>query len=114
MQEFKVRTDLAVELKEDVAAHSYPENGVSFQEDYIYDGRIKVTKVIIENSAGEELTGKPVGKYITGYGFSQGHIRKDCGIYQGTASKKKKMPGIGGRTGKPDGNAGCIGTCSGG
>ncbi len=65
MQEFKVRTDLAVELKEDVAAHSYPENGVSFQEDYIYDGRIKVTKVIIENSAGEELTGKPVGKYIT-------------------------------------------------
>lgn len=65
MQEFKVRTDLAVELKEDVAGHSYPENGISFQEEYIYDGRIKVTKVIIENSAGEELTGKPVGKYIT-------------------------------------------------
>ena len=60
MQEFKVRTDLAVELKEDVAGHSYPENGISFQEEYIYDGRIKVTKVIIENSAGEELTGKPV------------------------------------------------------
>ena len=35
MQEFKVRTDLAVELKEDVAEHSYPENGIGFQEEYI-------------------------------------------------------------------------------
>lgn len=65
MQEFKIRTDLAVELKDNTVGHSYPENGIRFEEDYILDGRIKVTKVVIENSKGEELTGKSIGQYIT-------------------------------------------------
>lgn len=61
---FTVRTDLAVELEEDIAEEEKPE-GISVAERMVCDGRIKVTKVRIINENGKEYIGKDIGTYIT-------------------------------------------------
>ncbi len=62
-----IYTDLAIESKE-VVEEDFPKgkiDGVKVEEDIYDDENIKVTKVEIINKDGEELLGKPVGKYIT-------------------------------------------------
>lgn len=63
--EFKVRTDLAVELEEDVKEEQGKSEGIRMERESICDGRIHVTKVIIENEQGERTMGKEKGTYIT-------------------------------------------------
>ena len=64
MEQFQVRTDLALEARE-----RFEENveirGVSVEEQYDEIRDIRVTKVCIESENGAKAMGKPVGTYIT-------------------------------------------------
>lgn len=59
-----VRTDLAVELQEDVNQESSLE-GIRMKTKIDTEHHIKETKIVIENAEGSRLLGKPVGTYIT-------------------------------------------------
>lgn len=61
MSGFKVRTDLALEMRESAGEC----RGVSVEEDYREESEIKITKVIIETMNGAKAMGKPMGNYIT-------------------------------------------------
>lgn len=74
---FKIRTDLAVELKEDNCTEVPKYSGVKISEDFYDKGKIKVTKVIVKNKQGEELLGKPAGKYITLEAKELAHMDED-------------------------------------
>ncbi|NLI88859.1 MAG: GPR endopeptidase [Epulopiscium sp.] len=62
-----VRTDLAIEISESLqkghTSSSIP--GVSIEKIHKEDEEIRVTRIIIEDSKGEEEMGKPKGSYIT-------------------------------------------------
>ena len=64
MAEFKIRTDLAVELKDGVKCNRDIE-GISIDEEYLENGSVKVTKVVVEDENGARYIGKPMGNYIT-------------------------------------------------
>lgn len=63
--DFKIRTDLAVELREDIDKSDNELKGIKVVEDYEDNGSIKITKVIIENEYGSKYFGKEIGTYIT-------------------------------------------------
>lgn len=63
--EFKIRTDLAVELKEDVTKEKGKLEGVQIDSKYIFENKIFVTKVIVKNDIGARNLGKEKGTYIT-------------------------------------------------
>lgn len=58
-----VRTDLALELRDDIE-ESYPE-GIKVYTNSEMDGKIIVTRIEVENEKGEKALGKPAGTYIT-------------------------------------------------
>lgn len=58
-----IRTDLALELKDDIK-HNYPE-GIKVYTHKEANGKIIVTRIEVENTEGEKALGKPVGTYIT-------------------------------------------------
>ncbi|MDO4943065.1 MAG: GPR endopeptidase [Lachnospiraceae bacterium] len=58
------RTDLAVELQEDVNQESSLE-GIRMKTKIDTGHHIKETKIVIENEKGSKLLGKPIGTYIT-------------------------------------------------
>lgn len=64
-REFKIRTDLAVELEEDVKNEDRVSHGIRVIESYADDNRIKITRVIVENEEGMRSIGKDIGSYIT-------------------------------------------------
>ena len=64
-RKFEIRTDLAVEKKEDFAGKAGKMPGVSMREWYPGESRVKVTKVEILNEEGSRAMGKAVGTYIT-------------------------------------------------
>lgn len=64
LAEFKIRTDLAVELKDGVKSNRDIE-GISIDEEYLENGSVKVTKVVVEDENGARYIGKPMGNYIT-------------------------------------------------
>lgn len=64
-EKFNVRTDLALEAKEDVdASHSRLE-GVIVEEKVNRHANIHVIKLTITNTKGERLLKKPAGTYLT-------------------------------------------------
>ncbi|MBO5055919.1 MAG: GPR endopeptidase [Lachnospiraceae bacterium] len=65
MSSFKVRTDLALEARENVDEGAEELRGVTVEEDYNEKSEVKVTKVIIESKNSAKFLGKPVGTYIT-------------------------------------------------
>src|SRR5574344_2335981 len=65
VKEFKIRTDLAVELKDNIRKEDKTSSGIRVEEDFVNNGSIKITKVAIENASAEEQIGKPIGNYIT-------------------------------------------------
>lgn len=65
MSGFKVRTDLALEARENVEDGAEELRGVTVEEDYHEKSEVKVTKVIIESKNSAKALGKPVGTYIT-------------------------------------------------
>ena len=59
-----VRTDLALELKEDLD-HQYGMEGIHMRTRVDADNHIKETRIMIENEKGSKQLGKPIGTYIT-------------------------------------------------
>lgn len=64
MDQFQVRTDLALEARERFE-EDVEIRGVSVKEEYDEARDIRVTKVSIESENGAKAMGKPIGVYIT-------------------------------------------------
>ena len=64
MEQFQVRTDLALEARERFE-EDVEIRGVSVEERYDVKHDIRITKVCIESENGAKAMGKPVGVYIT-------------------------------------------------
>ncbi|MDO5155673.1 MAG: GPR endopeptidase [Eubacteriales bacterium] len=106
------RTDLAVEMKEDIKGDE-PITGVHLMTKNHGDTDVKETRIIVENEEGALKLGKPVGTYIT---LESEHFREqDEGIHapmmevlckeirQLIGNKKKIMvAGLGNREVTPD------------
>lgn len=60
----RVRTDLAVELKEDIKDNE-PITGVHVMTKNNGDTDIKEVRIVVENEQGASSLGKPIGTYIT-------------------------------------------------
>ena len=65
MSSFKVRTDLALEVRENMEENARECRGVSVEEEYKEESELKITKVVIETMNGAKAMGKPVGTYVT-------------------------------------------------
>ena len=65
MSSYKVRTDLALEARENMEESAEGCRGVSVEEEYDEENEIKLTRVIIETKNGSKAMGKPIGTYIT-------------------------------------------------
>jgi len=65
MNRMEIRTDLALEAREDIEAKGERESGVMFSEQMDETTGIRVTTVQIVNEEGAKSIGKPVGTYIT-------------------------------------------------
>lgn len=63
--QFEVRTDLALEVREDLADKGEELKGISVWEDERNGGDIKVTTVSIETEAAAKIMKKSCGKYLT-------------------------------------------------
>lgn len=60
----RIRTDLALELKDDINKSEQTE-GVSISTIINEDSDIKETIITVNNKNGEKLLGKPIGTYVT-------------------------------------------------
>lgn len=65
MSSFKVRTDLALEVRESMEENAGECRGVSVEEEYMEESEIRITRVVIETMNGAKAMGKPVGTYVT-------------------------------------------------
>ncbi len=65
MNSFKVRTDLALEVRESMEESAGECRGVLVEEEYKEESEIRITSVVIETMNGAKAMGKPVGTYIT-------------------------------------------------
>lgn len=65
MQEFSIRTDLAVEAKETFEKDNVEIKGVIIEEKFEEESQIKITKVVIATEEGANAMKKPKGNYIT-------------------------------------------------
>ncbi len=60
-----VRTDLALEARENIEEKENEIRGVSVEEEYDKERDVKITKVVVETKNGAKALGKPMGTYIT-------------------------------------------------
>ncbi len=60
-----VRTDLALEARENIGDKAEGLHGVSVEERYDEENDVHITKVVVETKNGAKLLGKPMGVYIT-------------------------------------------------
>lgn len=65
MENYRIRTDLALEARESISEADSELRGVKVEEYYKESEDIRVTKVIIETKNGERAMGKPMGIYVT-------------------------------------------------
>ena len=65
MSSFRVRTDLALEVRENMEENAKECRGVSVAEQYREESEIRITKVVIQTMNGAKAMGKPIGTYIT-------------------------------------------------
>lgn len=66
MENLKGRTDLAVELREDIEEKEEQGlEGILVSTKLDEDTGVKETKIVVQNENGEKLLKKPVGNYIT-------------------------------------------------
>lgn len=65
VQEFSIRTDLALEAKESYEKDNVEISGVTIEEEFNEENEIKVTKVVILTEEGANAMRKPKGNYIT-------------------------------------------------
>ncbi|NLZ81366.1 MAG: GPR endopeptidase [Clostridiales bacterium] len=62
---FKIRTDLALEARENFIGNEDDISGITVEETYQKEKQIKITRVIIKNKVAAEAIKKPIGTYIT-------------------------------------------------
>ena len=60
-----IRTDLAVELNEEISRKAGRLKGIIVNQQKDKDTGIEVTSLKVTNKAGERMIGKPMGTYIT-------------------------------------------------
>lgn len=65
MENFQVRTDLALEARESVQKADEEIRGIRVEEYDIPEDDIHVTKVLIDTKNAAKVLGKPIGSYIT-------------------------------------------------
>lgn len=65
MENFQVRTDLALEARESINNADREMRGVRVEEYYKEEEDIQVTKVMIDTKNAAKAMGKPVGCYVT-------------------------------------------------
>ena len=61
----KIRTDLALEVRESLPGDGGEVEGVLVREWEELDGLIRITEVVVETSEGASVMGKPIGTYLT-------------------------------------------------
>ena len=65
MGNFQVRTDLALEARENISEAESELRGVNVEEYYLEDEDIQITKVMIHTKNAAKAMGKPMGVYVT-------------------------------------------------
>ena len=65
VEQYNIRTDLALEEKERFESDQVEVQGVVLEEEYDKEREIRVTTVRIETENGAKTMGKPVGTYLT-------------------------------------------------
>lgn len=65
MDNFQIRTDLALEAKESISESESELRGVRVEEYYKEKEDIRVTKVLVETKNAARTMGKPMGTYVT-------------------------------------------------
>ena len=65
MSGIKVRTDLALEVRENMEENAKDCRGVSVEEEYREESELRITTVVIETMNGSKAMRKPIGTYIT-------------------------------------------------
>lgn len=65
MDQFQVRTDLALETREKFEEDNVEIKGVKVEEEYLGETDIKITTMVIETENGAKAMGRTKGNYIT-------------------------------------------------
>lgn len=65
MDNFRIRTDLALEARESLDEDAEGLRGVSVEESYDEESEVRVTRVVIETKNASKIMGKPIGTYVT-------------------------------------------------
>lgn len=63
--EHKIRTDLALEVRESFEQDNVEIKGVVLTEEFENDNKIRISTVEIKDEEGAKAMGKPIGTYIT-------------------------------------------------
>ena len=62
---YEMDTDLALEAGECLTKKGETVDGISLKEEEAEGGKVRITKVEIQNEDGAKRMGKPMGRYIT-------------------------------------------------
>lgn len=65
LENYNIRTDLALETRERFVSDHVEIPGVSVEETYDEEREIRTTCVVVETENGAKMMGKPVGTYLT-------------------------------------------------
>lgn len=65
LENYNIRTDLALETRERFVSDHVEIPGVSVEETYDEEREIQTTRVVVETENGAKMMGKPVGTYLT-------------------------------------------------
>lgn len=65
LENYNIRTDLALETRERFVSDHVEIPGVSVEETYDEEREIRTTRVVVETENGAKMMGKPVGAYLT-------------------------------------------------
>lgn len=65
LENYNIRTDLAMETRERFVSDHVEIPGVSVEETYDEEREIRTTRVVVETENGAKMMGKPVGTYLT-------------------------------------------------
>lgn len=65
LENYNIRTDLALEARERFVSDHVEIPGVSVEETYDEEREIRTTRVVVETENGAKMMGKPVGTYLT-------------------------------------------------
>ena len=65
LENYNIRTDLALETRERFVSDHVEIPGVSVEETYDEEREIRTTRVVVETENGAKMLGRPVGTYLT-------------------------------------------------